>query len=72
MSKIKQKLKQDLNSKFFETLNNKEIQDVIVMSYRQLIEKMQKKGLDYVTIDQLIYIHHEMRKTKLFVSGDLT
>jgi len=65
------KLKQDLNTKFFETLNNKEIQDVIVMSYRQLIEKMQKKGLNYITIDQLIYIHHEMKTTKLF-QGDLT
>jgi len=65
MSKVKQ-IKQDLNSKFFETLNNKEIQDVIVMSYRQLIEKMRKKKLDYITIDQLIYIHHEMKTTKLF------
>ena len=55
-------------NKTFKTLNINEINEVILMVFRQLIDRMQKNNLQYVTIDQLMYLRHAIMKNP--IKGD--
>lgn len=55
-------------NKTYKTLNINEINEVILMVFRQLIDRMQKNNLQYVTIDQLMFLRYEIKKNP--ITGD--
>jgi len=55
--------------KRFETLKNKEINEVIFMSYDQLLKKMLKNSLAFITYGQIKLIRDEVLKNP--IKGDL-
>lgn len=60
-----EKLKRLPKNKTYKTLNIKEINEVILMVFRQLIDRMQKNNLEYVTIDQLMLVRHSIEKNPI-------
>jgi len=48
--------------KYFTTLNTKEINEVIVMVFTQLVEVMIKNKYDNINLDQLMLMKHEFIK----------
>jgi len=56
-------------NKTFKTLNIEEINEVILMVFRQLIDRMQKNELPFITIDQLMLLRHEIKKNP--IKGEL-
>lgn len=56
-------------NKTYKTLNIEEINEVILLVFRQLIDRMQKNNLQYVTIDQLMFLRYEIKKNP--IKGEL-
>ena len=49
----------------FETLNHDEINELITLIIKTIIENLQKHNLDYITIDQLMLMRIELIKKPL-------
>ncbi len=52
-------------NKTYKTLNINEINEIILMVFRQLIDRMHKKNLQYITIDQLMFLRYEIKKNPI-------
>jgi len=54
----------------FETLNHDEINELITIIIKTIVKQLQDHNLEYVTIDQLMYMRYELMKNPLDLKNE--